>query len=202
MVNVCNSYWQYVGMYEMPLKIKEINLSLPSVALTFLLRSTVCQSHFLPLEICLSQRSEALLAEVGPWGGGVGADPGSAWLQQEGKKLHGRTLLHSTHSSTCLQDWTQHVVSLCVCVCVCVFKFTEHYQDCARVCKVAGCNAGTLFVAAPQHARASLITRPRRGFHVFLETVFARNIRLPHSESCPNVYASFNFFPFKMTNGT
>ena len=119
MVYVCNSYWQYVGMYEMPLKIKEINLSLPSVALTFLLRSTGCQSHFLPLEICLSQRSEALLAEVGPWGGGGGG----SWerlASTGGKKLHGRTLLHSTHSSTCLQDWTQHVVSLCVCVCVCL----------------------------------------------------------------------------------
>lgn len=105
MVNVCNSYWQYVGMYEMPLKIREINLSLPSVALTFLLGSAVCQSHFLPLEMSRHKDQRHYWQRLGR-GGWVGADPGSAWLQHEGKKLHGRTLLHSTHSSTCLQDWT------------------------------------------------------------------------------------------------
>ena len=79
------------------------------------------------MPITLSSPGNLLVTKIGGttgrgWavGGGVGADPGSAWLQQEGKKLHGRTLLHSTHSSTCLQDWTQHVVSLCVCVCVCL----------------------------------------------------------------------------------
>ena len=134
-------------------------------------------------------------------GGGVGADPGSAWLQQEGKSCT-EECFYTPHTLQRASRTGLSMSLVCVCVCVCVFKFTEHYQDCARVCKVAGHNAGTLFVAAPQHARASLITGPRRGFHVFLETVFARNIRLPHSESCPNVYASFNFFPFKMTNGT
>ena len=115
MVNVCNSYWQYVGMYEMPLKIREINLSLPLVALTFLLRSTVCQSHSLPLEICLSQRSEALLAEIGPWGVGriLGA-PG--FNMREKSCMEERFYIPHT-----LQHASRTGLSMSLdCVCVCV----------------------------------------------------------------------------------
>ena len=154
----------------MPLKIREINLSLPLVALTFLLRSTVCQSHSLPLEICLSQRSEALLAEIGPWGVGriLGA-PG--FNMREKSCMEERFYIPHTLQHASRTGLSMSLDCVCVCVCLNSPSTTKTVQEFAKWLVAI---PGILFVAALQHACASLITRAvLRGFHMFLETVFA-----------------------------
>lgn len=115
----------------MPLKIREINLSLPSAVLTFLLWSTVCQSHLSSWKFAC-HKEQRHYCQIGLCVcGGSGSTS-----QHEGKEYTWKNPSPTSHTLlNVLQDWTWHAVSLCVCVCLNSPSVT---RTCARLCTADG----------------------------------------------------------------
>ena len=117
------SMWEYMRCHSKSGKSIFLHLQL----LSHFCSDLQCANHtFFPLEICLSQRSEALLAQTGPcvcvcWEG-VGSWEGLAATR--GKK-HTRTNRSPFHTLFNVPPGSDlacgQFVCVCVCVCVCVF---------------------------------------------------------------------------------